>query len=347
MGGAEQYLFEMTQYLDSIHQQVTVLFLKKKQTGFWQDALKNTQVKLHYFEALTERKGILLLLKWILSNSLRFDYCLTSHIHLNGLVGGFRRMKLVQIGQHIGRESTIAFDRLSGVSLFIRVKIYYLFGYRALDLLITQSEKMKQSLLDHLSTRVLPPNIQTIPNLVNRKSILEKSMEFVPDFKHYLVAAGRLIPEKGFDTLIDAFAELQDQTLQLVILGEGHLRASLQAQINALGLNHRVWLVGFVPNPMPYFRQATACVVSSRIEGFPNVLLQMMCLNDRVISTLCAGGIDELKGVHTCPINSSQRLKESIALALKSPNTLAFAAQLEGRSVASYWGNIHTSLKSS
>lgn len=344
MGGAEQYLFEMTKYLSASGHDVTVLFLKKKHTGFWQDQFKNTSVKLTYFESLSERKGILLLFKWILTNRSTFDYCLSSHIHLNGLIGGFRRMRLINIHQHIGRESTIAFDRLSGLSLFVRVTIYYLFGYRRLDLLITQSEKMKKSLLGNLKTRVLPKNIQTIPNLVDCDAIRKKSTEYVPDLKNYLVAAGRLIPEKGFDILIEAFSQLNDKNLHLVILGDGKLREILQSQVDTLNISSRVHLKGFLPNPMPYFLHAKACVVSSRIEGFPNVLLQMMCVNQQVVSTLCAGGIDQITGVFTCPPDDSNELKKAIEHCLHGnpdSSTRVFDLELKKRSLPSYWSTIN------
>ena len=136
-------------------------------------------------------------------------------------------------------------------------------------------------------------NIKTIPNPINLKKTLQPNTDFIFN-EDYIVAAGRLIEEKGFDILIDAFNLLQNDysNLKLVILGEGPLRSHLEAKINDLNLVSKILLPGRVSNIFDYFKLARVCVVSSRIEGFPNVLLEMMSQNTNVISTRCAGDID-------------------------------------------------------
>ena len=57
------------------------------------------------------------------------------------------------------------------------------------------------------------------------------------------------MPYKGYSTLIDA-AALLDADYQVLIGGMGPLRESLQAQIDALGIQDRVQLLGYVPDEM-------------------------------------------------------------------------------------------------
>ena len=149
---------------------------------------------------------------------------------------------------------------------------------------------------------------------------------------------GRLIEEKGFDLLIEAFKIVQKKykNLRLVILGIGKLKEDLDTQIMLSNLENKVILKGFVRNVYPYFKNAEACVVSSRIEGFPNVLLQMMSQNNSVISTLCADGINELKGVEIAQVNDVKSLSNAILKSLSqnsSNNRNRFDKEIESRSI--------------
>ena len=59
------------------------------------------------------------------------------------------------------------------------------------------------------------------------------------------VAAGRLVEQKGFDTLLRAFAEVGRNDARLIILGEGPLRPQLERLIQELGVGERVSLPGY------------------------------------------------------------------------------------------------------
>jgi glycosyltransferase involved in cell wall biosynthesis len=110
-----------------------------------------------------------------------------------------------------------------------------------------------------------------------------------------ILGAGRLVPQKNFQMLIRAFAEVRARRpARLVILGEGPLRAELAALAERLNVAGDVWLAGFDKNPFKYMSKADIFVLSSLHEGLPGVLIQAMACGTAVISTDCPFGPDEI-----------------------------------------------------
>jgi glycosyltransferase involved in cell wall biosynthesis len=95
--------------------------------------------------------------------------------------------------------------------------------------------------------------------------------------------------------LIKAFALLpKDINAKLVILGDGSLRTVLEALIFEHKLEERVILPGFTLDPYPWYRSADLFVLSSRFEGFGNVIVEALECGLPVISTNCPGGPAEI-----------------------------------------------------
>lgn len=130
-----------------------------------------------------------------------------------------------------------------------------------------------------------------------------------------LVAAGRLAPWKGFADLIRAMKALPRQRrARLMILGDGPLRSELEALIIELGLEDVVSLLGYVENPLKYFARADVFVLSSHVEGLPNVLVEAMMCGCTPVSTDCPTGPREV--LHDGKYGYLVPVRDPVAMAL-------------------------------
>lgn len=110
-----------------------------------------------------------------------------------------------------------------------------------------------------------------------------------------IVAMGRMVEQKDFATLLTAFAQVrQSRPARLVILGDGPLRPALQAQAGALGIAGDVAMPGFVDTPLAHLSRASLFVLSSRHEGFGNVVAEALACGTPVVSTDCKHGPAEI-----------------------------------------------------
>jgi glycosyltransferase involved in cell wall biosynthesis len=105
---------------------------------------------------------------------------------------------------------------------------------------------------------------------------------------------GRLGPEKGFDWLIEAYAQLSATfpDWHLIIYGEGQERPRLEALIREKGLEERIRLPGIEQHPEQALPHADVFVVSSRYEGFSMVLAETMAMGLPVVSFACSGPLE-------------------------------------------------------
>ena len=128
-----------------------------------------------------------------------------------------------------------------------------------------------------------------------KKRASEPLPEMAPK-EPYLVAVGRLEPQKGFDILLRAYAELRERgiTEPLVIVGEGKEKETLQTLAQALGVAEHVVFTGFQANPYPWLAGARVFVSSSRFEGFCRVIAEALAVGTPVVATDCPSGPAEV-----------------------------------------------------
>jgi glycosyltransferase involved in cell wall biosynthesis len=171
--------------------------------------------------------------------------------------------------------------------------------YPGANAIVAVSHGAGESLRRALGELAVPlhviPNPVVLPSLYSQASQPPDHPWFNEDSTPVLLAVGRLVPQKDFVTLIQAFALVRRQTtVRLLILGEGHERPRLESLIAEIGLQNDVQLPGFVSNPYPYIAAARGVILSSRYEGAPSVLVEALALGTPVASTDCPSGPREM-----------------------------------------------------
>ena len=128
----------------------------------------------------------------------------------------------------------------------------------------------------------------------NIKPLDIKKIWNIPKNHVVFVAAGRLVPQKGFDLLIDAANRLKNspRPFTLLIAGMGKDRKSLQEKI-VLNKLSNVKLIGFQNNLPPILKASDYVIMPSRQEGMPNVVMESMALGKSVLAAK-VNGVSEL-----------------------------------------------------
>jgi glycosyltransferase involved in cell wall biosynthesis len=197
------------------------------------------------------------------------------------------------------REASLASAFLSqGVRHPAVWKWFYRYLYRRADKIVCLSDAMVEDMaasFDLPRTKLVriynPVDIQWI-----RKLSEEQSNPYSGKGPH-LVTVGRLCREKGYDILLAAMPRVLERFpgVRLTIVGEGELERDLKQQVDRLGLNGSVCFTGFQQNPWRYVRYADLFILSSRVEGMPNALLESLALGTPVIAADCTGAIREIQ----------------------------------------------------
>ncbi len=225
------------------------------------------------------------------------------------------------------RETIVVSERLQRTKFSCVWRFWYRRYYPRFDKVICQSRDMFDDLAQIVG---YDQNLVLINNPVDHENVqhlakLEGHHEnvFFEDKSNiFLVAAGRLISQKGFDLLIEAIGILANPKVKLAILGHGPLENDLEALIYSLGLKENVFLVGYQENPYVWISKADAYVLSSHYEGFPNVVLEALACLTQVISTPAPGGTREiLEKINGCFLSKgvdASSLADAISLFIDS-----------------------------
>jgi glycosyltransferase involved in cell wall biosynthesis len=140
----------------------------------------------------------------------------------------------------------------------------------------------------------------------------------------FILGAGRLEPEKDFPTLMRAFARVRrSRQVDLTILGEGKERGRLELLAKELGVQDAVSMPGFTNNPFAYMKASSTFVMSSKREGFGNVLVEAMACGTPVVATDCQSGPGEIleggRWGRLVPVGDDEAMADAILKTLEEP----------------------------
>lgn len=211
--------------------------------------------------------------------------------------------------------------------------------YPRADLLVAPTETLARDWIDTLGLHGLDHAVA--PNPVLAPQVLAGLAHAAPPrIAGRVVAAGRLVAEKGHDTVIEAVARLAPAhpQLHLKIFGEGPDQARLAARIARLGLAERITLEGVTASLMPELAQAQVLALGSRREGFGNVLVEALAAGARVVASDCAGPRDILAGGRLgwlVPPGDVSAMAAALDAALRAPDDPA-GRQAAARQMTAY-----------
>lgn len=146
-----------------------------------------------------------------------------------------------------------------------------------------------------------------------------------PGRRRRLVAMGRLMPVKRFEMLINVFATLAADFPEwdLYIWGDGPLRADLVSVVQQADLEARVCLPGRTSAPWDELAMADVFVLTSDVEGFPNVLLEAMALGVACVTVDCPSGPREIskngEDALLVPLHDKQALADAMVQLMADP----------------------------
>ena len=164
-----------------------------------------------------------------------------------------------------------------------------------------------------------------------------------------IVAMGRLVATKQFDVLIKAFGQLAPEhpDWRLTLWGEGPLRSTLEQKIADMGLNGRVTLAGRTSDPWQALSQADIFAMTSRVEGFPNVLLEAGAIQCPIICSDITGNkelVSHQESGLVYPVGDVEALKEAMEFAfIKKEVMYGYAEKLNEKVRENFErGQMHT-----
>jgi glycosyltransferase involved in cell wall biosynthesis len=167
-------------------------------------------------------------------------------------------------------------------------------GYRLADAIVTTSGGVADDLVEQFG--VARGRIRVVHNPVDLDAVARAAAEPLdPPYdglwtRPAIVAAGRLADAKNYPLLLEAMARLRRRVpARLFVLGQGEREDALRKQIARLGLDDAVVLCGFQRNPWKYIARADVFALTSRYEGFGNVLVEAMACGVPVVATASPG----------------------------------------------------------
>ncbi|MGC8120894.1 glycosyltransferase [Marinobacter sp. VGCF2001] len=282
-------------------------------------APSNPSVTLHYFDQFQAlMKSIIGIPVFLLSRLLLGVVLPRSHfIWVGWLSGWLLKRKIRAMEKQHGRFDRIVFRGLGTFKYFWSFRdersVYVLENVIHYDRPLWQ-KKLEWKLVFHrrhlacVSSGVMdsageafakgniqPASLRVITNPCPISQIETLASAPEPDLpsEPYILNVARLVPQKGHELLLEAFARSGIKH-KLVIVGEGHLRSQLEDKANELGIGDRVVFAGKRKNPYPWMKHADLFVLASEYEGLGIVLTEALACGTPIMAVDSRGGVRDV-----------------------------------------------------
>ena len=253
----------------------------------------------------------------------------------------------VIVGAHINLSTQISESLSRGRSRLQHLRPVIQRCYRRADAVVAVSKGVEKDIVQCLGLD--PEKVTTIYNPIEMPELEAMSREpldhpwFGSGAVPVILGVGRFVAQKDFPLLIRAFAKVrQRRNVRLMLLGgdktsgpQCEHRKELLGLADQLGVGKDFEMPGFKVNPYPYLKNASVFVLSSRYEGFGNVIVEALLTGCTVVSTDCPNGPAEI--LHNgefgrlVPVNDENALADAICDTLDNPKSREFL-QARGKS---------------
>lgn len=347
VGGAQKLLLEQALWFQTHGHKVTVLFFYDRD-DLCEKWTKTYPFEITNLEAFDKKAGGLrslpkliggLLRLWQILKRGKYDAIITFTHDSNVL--GLPLAKLAGIPARVGTH----LGEIRGMAKWRDALHTFLVNSGVIQTLIASSARTRNNAIE---VGVKPEKITTIYNAIMPFDVAHIDRESarakigLKKDEVFFLAVGRLVYEKGHEFLIDAMSIVAKENPHAVagICGAGPLYAQLHKQIEELGLQNKVKLLGQWDSIPEILAAADVFVLPSRWEGLPMALLEGMMAGLPVIATRVEG-VDEVVQPDEhgllVPLESPAELAQAILQLLRSPaDRLRMGAAARERVLSSY-----------
>lgn len=292
-GGAERMICTIANNLDRGIYDVNVLVVMAGDHVYAKKIKEHINV-IYGNQTTKMRYNLLYIFRVILT--LSPDVVFSGAGFLNVLLAPF--IPLFRSIRWIARETNTISENTTGkFELFLLRKFYNNF-----HVIIAQCEEMKADLIDNFA---INPNIVKVINnplefdkiQCDLSEVSTEARSHFDNGKINLVACGRLAEQKGFDLLLEKFScltNLKDYHLTIIGKDQGGYGHVLNTLIREHQLADRVSILPFQSDIHNWIAEADCFILSSRYEGFPNILLEALACGVPALANDCPGGITEI-----------------------------------------------------
>lgn len=356
-GGAENVIINICNQLAKLNKNVYLIALTNKDQFYKKNI--SCRVKLVVLPFEKSFYSILTLNNFIKKNNPYLVVSTSFHISvLAGLLKIFQKKSFFLIIR-ISNSMISYFENFNQIKMKF---IFYIFLFmtKYYDRIICPSVGQKNQLKNYIDKKFFK-KIYVISNPVNLQLIIKKSLNNKIHAKLFnklfFLTVGRLVAQKDHFTLIKAFNYFLSiykgkKKYYLAIIGRGVMYEKLKKFIVQYKLSQRVFLLKHKKNPYPYIRKSKIFILSSRYEGYPNVLLEAQALKKKIISTNCLFGPSEIlsNGRFGYLVNPGDYKKLGLTMlkSLNSKNNIISLDALKKRNsldlVASKYNNLFDNL---
>lgn len=293
-GGSEKICLWLAGELQAAGHDVTIITLEKEQFI----SPQATKIKL----VSANCRSLTLYAKMgSLYNNIQFDLIITFGYELSIIVELYRLLHKKKFKTVFRNPNTASFEipQRYGLLKQILLKTLLQVFLRKTNLIVHQCAAMQKDFKNFIgqkNSRNMTMTYISNPAVKHVEAGIVPKTTHPTHFEKYFIFVGRLEAQKNVGFLIRSFAHYVNLggDLNLRIVGNGHQLNELKDTSEKLGLGERIEFCGHVTNPGILIQNAKAVVLTSKYEGFPNILLEAIAMGVPVISTNFLSGAEEI-----------------------------------------------------